>query len=624
VDIRFDRALASTLRPSKDEVRLYCTPIVNLFENDGDPIRVDRTKTEYRVRPSGKNTLHYEVFTINHVGAIASGAAEERDVPSFYSFGLSRGAQTGTCYSPRYRSSVVDERLDTYVSFVEPSGADTTPEAETITFNLTCTNRRLAEALRIGDIKVPTDHSPAFVQFRNITVPTTSVSPPVGGDLHWRLISHLSLNYVSLADAQALRGVLELYNFAAQRDPAVRALRTVAPRRPARGASRTGRGTRRRLAAARHEHHDRRARGPLRGRGRSLPVLHPPERIPQPARDAEFIHAAAGARAPEGRSAVVAASHRTGPPVSAADLDRVHRYEFFSLVQRLRRDAPGAAAPGGPGPASAENMRFRPAASMGFSASDVESVERLDATDESRPPHYRVTVNFMGLYGPASPLANHFTEEMIWAGSEQQGGRDFIDLFHHRIISFVYRAWEKYRYGAQFDAAGPDDFTRRLECLIGVGTPGMREATGLDLVPLLGTSGLFAARQRSAVGLEGCCARISTPSRCASSRASSVTRRFRSGSGSGSARAACGSARTPASASASWMLREPALPAKPRRRPSVFFARRSRRIPISRVSSGSCASTCRNRSISTCCCGSRRSRCPRCVLRRRRTCRSAT
>ena len=124
------------------------------------------------MRPSGKNTLHYEVFTIDHVGAIASGAAEERDVPSFYSFGLSRGAQTGTCYSPRYRASVVDERLDTYVSFVEPNGADTTPDAETITFNLTCTNRRLAEALRIGDIKVPTDHTPAFVQFRNITVPT--------------------------------------------------------------------------------------------------------------------------------------------------------------------------------------------------------------------------------------------------------------------------------------------------------------------------------------------------------------------------------------------------------------------------------------------------------------------
>src|SRR4029077_19894266 len=46
VDIRFNRALPSTLRPSKEEVRLYCTPIVNLFENDGDPIRVDRTKSE--------------------------------------------------------------------------------------------------------------------------------------------------------------------------------------------------------------------------------------------------------------------------------------------------------------------------------------------------------------------------------------------------------------------------------------------------------------------------------------------------------------------------------------------------------------------------------------------------
>src|SRR5207247_690924 len=49
--------------------------------------------------------------------------------------------------------------------------------------------------------------------------PAPSVAPPLGGDLHWRLMSHLSLNYVSLASVDALRGILELYNFQAARDP---------------------------------------------------------------------------------------------------------------------------------------------------------------------------------------------------------------------------------------------------------------------------------------------------------------------------------------------------------------------------------------------------------------------
>jgi type VI secretion system protein ImpG len=68
-------------------------------------------------------------------------------------------------------------------------------------------------------VQVPSDSSPAFVKFRNLTVPTPSVMPPLGTDLHWRLLSHLSLNYVSLVDVESLRGVLELYNFQVLRDP---------------------------------------------------------------------------------------------------------------------------------------------------------------------------------------------------------------------------------------------------------------------------------------------------------------------------------------------------------------------------------------------------------------------
>ncbi len=219
VDIRFDRALPPSLRPSREEVRLYCTPIVNLFPNDGDPMKLDRSQTEYRVRPSGSNPFHYEIFSVDHVGLIAPGTVEEVEVPDFQSFEHFREEGDSTFHLVRLRPSVVDDRVDTYVSFVDADGQGTLPESQTVTFQLTCTNRRLPEALQLGDISVPTDSSPAFVKFRNITVPTVSVMPPLGTDLHWRLISHLSLNYVSLVDVEALRGVLELYNFQVLRDP---------------------------------------------------------------------------------------------------------------------------------------------------------------------------------------------------------------------------------------------------------------------------------------------------------------------------------------------------------------------------------------------------------------------
>jgi type VI secretion system protein ImpH len=136
---------------------------------------------------------------------------------------------------------------------------------------------------------------------------------------------------------------------------------------------------------------------------------------------------------------------------------------------------------------------------MGFAASDVEGVRPSPA----EPERWEVTVNFMGLYGPASPLPNHFTEELVWSGADGEAERAFLDLFNHRMVSFVFRSWQKYRHPVQFDAVEPDAFTHRMLCLIGLGTPGMGEASGLNTVRLLKTAGAFVSRRRSAVGLEG-------------------------------------------------------------------------------------------------------------------------
>jgi type VI secretion system protein ImpG len=103
--------------------------------------------------------------------------------------------------------------MDIFVSFVNKEQTTTLPPTETVTFNLTCTNRILAEKLRIGDIQLVTETSPAFARFRNITRVTRGIRPPIEGDLSWRLLSHLALNATSLSSVPAFKGVLELYNF---------------------------------------------------------------------------------------------------------------------------------------------------------------------------------------------------------------------------------------------------------------------------------------------------------------------------------------------------------------------------------------------------------------------------
>ena len=218
VQVQFDRQLEPSFRPTKDDIRLNCTPIVNLFAHESDPIRLDREQAEYRLRPAGKNPLHFETYSIDHVVGYVAGSGEKREFPHCHAFVHGFGEERDTYHYPRIKSSVVDGRIDTYLSFVATAGDLETPDVETVSAALTCKNRNLADGLRVGDINLPTDSSPEFVQFSNLTVPTQSVVPPLGSDLHWRLISHLSLNAASLASIEALRGILDLYNYQALND----------------------------------------------------------------------------------------------------------------------------------------------------------------------------------------------------------------------------------------------------------------------------------------------------------------------------------------------------------------------------------------------------------------------
>ena len=184
-----------------------------------------------------------------------------------------------------------------------------------------------------------------------------------------------------------------------------------------------------------------------------------------------------------------------------ADLERIPFFQLVHLLLREREQAP----PGGGGPPSREALRFRAAASLAFAPSDVASVEEIEERpDPWEPPRrlHRITVNFLGLYGPASPMPNHLTEEILQGGSEADAVRDFLDLFNHRLISFVYRSWERVRPYLRSEPERPDDWTRRFLGFLGLGTEGAADALPLSPRRLLHSAGLFATQSRSAAGLE--------------------------------------------------------------------------------------------------------------------------
>ena len=224
----FDRRLEVLPNVTKDNVRLHCVPIINLFQHSADPIRLTHDRVQYLVQPSKSGLAdrrHAEVYSIQRVhGVIRTSEFNVKEYLPFYSFAHMRNSdpRTASYYQSHIVPNVVDGDLgngtDTYLSVVLGNDQQRQAIDETLSLELLCTNRNLAQRLRSGDISEPTDSSPAGIPFRNIGKPTANYSPPLGKSLHWRLISHMSLNYISLANKDNFQQLLHLYNFTAQHD----------------------------------------------------------------------------------------------------------------------------------------------------------------------------------------------------------------------------------------------------------------------------------------------------------------------------------------------------------------------------------------------------------------------
>jgi len=227
VAITFNRRLDTYPLVSAEHVRLHCVPILNLFKHEADPIRLRHDRVQYLIQPSKTGLAdrrHAEVFSVDSVmGLVRTGEVESHEFPPFYSFAhlASPEDRAVTYYQTHLIPGVVGggRRMgtDTYVSFVVGGKVAQLPE-ETVSLELTCTNRDLPGELRAGDVTEPTDSSPSGMRFRNLVKPTPTISPPLGRTLHWRLISHMSLNYVSLTDVRHFRELLRIYDFVSEDD----------------------------------------------------------------------------------------------------------------------------------------------------------------------------------------------------------------------------------------------------------------------------------------------------------------------------------------------------------------------------------------------------------------------
>lgn len=219
IEIVFHRSSFTMPEITARNFALNVTPAVNLFPVEAEPINLDHEMSEYLILPHGSQRRHYQIYSIDSVSGYVQGGAEPKRYVPFSLLTHSR-QEAQASYRTSMRPAMVGDTIDTYLSVVYHAGDE--PANETLSLRLTCTNRTLPENLKLGDVSRATSSSPERFEFRNITPVTAAIDPPHGEKLLWDVISHTTLNLLSLSSIETLRAMLRLYNSTCSYDSGVR------------------------------------------------------------------------------------------------------------------------------------------------------------------------------------------------------------------------------------------------------------------------------------------------------------------------------------------------------------------------------------------------------------------
>lgn len=226
IELHFTRQLPASVRIGMADLRLFCTPAVNLFSYSAEPIDLSNRQAPAELTPRGKERHAYEIFSVDKVlstRTTTDGSTGEhlRTFRPFESFAHEiEHAQGRTALYYRYtlEESLRGEGVTHRIAFVRADANAYTGELETASIDLTCTNRDLPLALGVDDIDVISEATPALTTYTNICKPTRPYRPVLDGQLQWALVSNMSLNYLSLLSAEPLKAVIRAYDFVALHD----------------------------------------------------------------------------------------------------------------------------------------------------------------------------------------------------------------------------------------------------------------------------------------------------------------------------------------------------------------------------------------------------------------------
>lgn len=196
---------------------LGCTPIINLFHKTTEPIRLDHKTFEYPLIPDKRRESTTEIHSILSVSASSDPHQSVEKLEPFYSYNhYMDGAKHRAFWNATRRNSNRKEVPGTEMSlsFLDLNFRPTDPPVQTVYAHTLCTNRELTRTMP-EDATLNLEAKLLEYDIAVLGRPSLPYSPLLGGPTVWRLISHLSLNHLSLAEGSdslnALQEILGLY-----------------------------------------------------------------------------------------------------------------------------------------------------------------------------------------------------------------------------------------------------------------------------------------------------------------------------------------------------------------------------------------------------------------------------
>ena len=219
----------------------FCTPAVNLFPRRADRIHLTDKVNEYHVVADRTRPMDLEVHTVTEVVGYGTSAEVRREFLPFYAMNVRTSlVDEPAYYTVRREPRVASTRQrrdgsrstyggsEVFVSLVDGREGPYHPDLRQLSVNTLCTNRDLPLELTLGEGRTDfhLETGAPVESVRCVAGPSAPHPSHAWGESAWRLIGHLSLNYLSLADATdgqgaaALRELLHLYGDLA--DPGIR------------------------------------------------------------------------------------------------------------------------------------------------------------------------------------------------------------------------------------------------------------------------------------------------------------------------------------------------------------------------------------------------------------------